>query len=47
MFRWLTKLETVRRAETAREREAVYRFRYRVYIEELNYNYEADHDRKG
>jgi CRP-like cAMP-binding protein len=46
MFGWLTKLETVRVAETAREREAVYRFRYKVYIEELHYNYEADHERK-
>jgi CRP-like cAMP-binding protein len=46
MFGWLTRLETVRVAESAREREAVYRFRYRVYIEELHYNYEADHERK-
>jgi CRP-like cAMP-binding protein len=46
MFGWLTKLETVRVAETAREREAVYRFRYKVYIEELHYNYPADHERK-
>lgn len=46
MFGWLAKLETVHKAETAREREAVYRFRYQIYIEELKYNYEADHDRK-
>jgi CRP-like cAMP-binding protein len=46
MFGWLTRLETVHVAATAREREAVYRFRYKVYIEELHYNYEADHDRK-
>jgi hypothetical protein len=46
MLRWLTRLETVRKAETAPEREAIYRFRYRVYIEELKYNYPADHERK-
>jgi CRP-like cAMP-binding protein len=46
MFSWLTRLETVRVAETAPEREGVYRFRYKVYIEELHYNYEADHERK-
>jgi CRP-like cAMP-binding protein len=46
MFGWLTRLETVHVAETAREREGIYRFRYKVYIEELHYNYEADHERK-
>src|SRR4029450_661517 len=46
MFSWLTRLETVRVAETAPEREGVYRFRYKVYIEELHYNLEADHERK-
>jgi CRP-like cAMP-binding protein len=46
MFGWLSRLETVHVASTAREREAVYRFRYKVYIEELHYNYEADHERK-
>jgi len=43
---WLTKLETVRVATTAAEREAIYRFRYSVYIEELKLNLEADHERK-
>lgn len=33
--RWLTKLETVKRATTPEEREAIYRFRYTVYVEEL------------
>jgi CRP-like cAMP-binding protein len=46
MFGWLTRLETVRVAESDREKEAVYRFRYKVYIEELHYNYEADHQRR-
>ncbi len=46
MFGWLTKLETVRKAETGREKEAIYRFRYQIYIEELKYNYAADHERK-
>jgi CRP-like cAMP-binding protein len=46
MFGWLTKLENVHQARTPREREAIYRFRYRIYIEELKYNYAADHERK-
>jgi hypothetical protein len=32
----LMKWKQVRLAETAAEREAIYRFRYRVYVEELN-----------
>ena len=46
MFGWLTRLDTVHKAETAAEREAIYRFRYQIYIEELKYNYAADHERK-
>jgi len=46
MLGWLTKLDTVHKAETKEEREAIYRFRYQIYIEELKYNYEADHERK-
>jgi CRP-like cAMP-binding protein len=46
MLGWLTRLDTVHRAETDEEREAIYRFRYQIYIEELKYNYEADHERK-
>lgn len=46
MLGWLTKLETVRAATTAAEREAIYRFRYSIYVEELQYGYEADHERK-
>jgi len=46
MLGWLTRLDTVHKAETAAEREAIYRFRYQIYIEELKYNYAADHERK-
>ncbi len=31
----LSRLEPVHRAETREQREAVYRFRYRVYVEEF------------
>src|SRR5665213_76010 len=31
----LTQLKPVKRAATAAEREAVYRFRYRIYVDEL------------
>ena len=34
MLQWLTKLEPVHRAETREEKEAVYRFRYSIYVEE-------------
>jgi hypothetical protein len=45
--RWLMSLEPVKRATTAPEREAIYRFRYEVYIEELKYHYPAaDHQRR-
>ncbi len=44
---WLMSLERVRRATTREEREAIYRFRYQVYIEELKYQYStADHVRR-
>jgi CRP-like cAMP-binding protein len=33
--RWLSRLETIHRAGTPEEREAVYRFRYQVYVKEL------------
>ncbi|PYQ43268.1 MAG: hypothetical protein DMF77_10510 [Acidobacteria bacterium] len=46
MLGWLTKLETVHKAETAAEREAIYRFRYQIYVEELRHDDEADHERK-
>ncbi len=32
---WLSQLETVHRAESREEREAIYRFRYRIYFEEF------------
>jgi CRP-like cAMP-binding protein len=32
---WLTKFETVHKAETAEERQAIYRFRYQIYAKEL------------
>lgn len=34
LAQWLTKLETVHRAETAEARQAIYRFRYQIYYEE-------------
>ncbi len=43
---WMTKLETVHRAETLAEREAVYRFRYKVYVEELHKKIAAADDDK-
>ncbi len=43
----LSRMETVHRAETREEREAVYRFRYRVYVEEFGRELgEPDHERK-
>lgn len=44
---WLTELEPVYKAETQAECEAVYRFRYRVYVKELHLEVpEANHPRK-
>jgi CRP-like cAMP-binding protein len=41
------RLRTVRRAETPAEREAIYRLRYAVYVEELNKSVaNADHGRR-
>ena len=37
---------SVRRIETDAEREAIYAFRYRVYVEEMAMTSEADHERK-
>ncbi len=36
----------VRRVETREERDALYRFRYRVYVEDLGMTTQADHERK-
>ncbi len=36
LFNWSNKLETVHVAVTPEEREAIYRFRYQVYVRELN-----------
>jgi len=45
--RWLTKFETVHKATTQEEREAIYRFRYTVYVEELNRSIGGvDHERR-
>src|SRR5262249_44924817 len=45
--RWLMNREPVHRAATGAEREAIWRFRYEVYIEELKYHYAAaDHERR-
>jgi predicted GNAT family N-acyltransferase len=44
---WLMNLEAVKKAATQAEREAIYRFRYEVYIEELKYHYpSADHEHR-
>lgn len=43
MLGWLARRYPVHKARTEEEREAIYRFRYEVYIEELNYTYQADH----
>lgn len=43
----MSESETVRVATTQEEKQAIYRFRYQVYVEELKRDYpEADHDRK-
>ena len=43
----MVRFEAVRRAETRTEREAIYRFRYEVYIDELQKSTPtADHDRR-
>jgi hypothetical protein len=45
--RWLTKFESVHKATTQEEREAIYRFRYTVYVEELNRSIGGvDHERR-
>ena len=47
LTRWLTGLETVKRATTPEERQAIYRFRYSVYVEELGRELGgADHTKK-
>lgn len=44
---WLSRLEPVHRAETREEREAIYRFRYRVYFEEFGRELGSpDHERQ-
>ena len=44
LIQWLMGLEKVLRAETLQEREAIYRFRYRVYVEELKKGFlDVDH----
>ncbi len=46
--RWLTKLEKVNLATTDEEREAIYRLRYKVYVEELKKGFlrDIDHERR-
>jgi hypothetical protein len=47
LARWLAHLEKVHIAESEEEREAIFRFRYRVYVEELNKGFlEVDHGRR-
>ncbi|MBM3466201.1 MAG: hypothetical protein FJX76_29290 [Armatimonadetes bacterium] len=44
---WLTGLAPVHRAESPAEREAIYRFRYDVYVAELGKAMpHADHERR-
>ncbi len=44
---WMTRLEVVHRADSPAERDAVYRFRYTVYVEELHKAVAtADHTRR-
>src|SRR5262249_57485470 len=45
LTRLLMSLGKVHRATTPEEREAIFRFRYDVYVRELKYNYAADHER--
>jgi N-acyl-L-homoserine lactone synthetase len=47
LIQWLMGLEKVHRAETREEREAIYRFRYHIYVEELEKGFlEVDHERR-
>ncbi len=47
LLQWLMGLEKVHEAITLEEREAIYRFRYRIYVEELEKGFlEVDHERK-
>jgi hypothetical protein len=47
LLHWLARRYRVHKADTEEEREAIYRFRYEVYIEELHYEYAAaDHARR-
>ena len=41
------KLEAVRRAGTEEEREAIYEFRFQVYVEELKRTYEGQDSERG
>lgn len=44
LLQWLMGLEKVYKAETPAERDAIYRFRYHVYVEELKKGFlEVDH----
>ena len=47
LIKWLSNLHPVHIAKTAEEREAVYRFRYTIYFEELGRQLgDPDHERK-
>jgi len=47
LIQWLMGLEKVTKAETQEERDAIYRFRYRVYVEELKKGFlDVDHERR-
>ena len=47
LLQWLMGLEKVLCAETQAEREAIYRFRYKVYVEELKKGFlDVDHENR-
>jgi N-acyl-L-homoserine lactone synthetase len=47
LMQWLMGLEKVHQARTQEEREAIYRFRYHIYVEELEKGFlDVDHERR-
>ncbi len=47
LLQWLMGLEKVYQADSTEEREAIYRFRYKIYVEELKKGFlDVDHERR-
>ncbi len=47
LMKWLMGLEKVHKANSLEEREAIYRFRYSIYVEELKKGFlQVDHERR-